>query len=104
MQSRSNGRDFRLTQGLPNGVDDFGGRVWLLDHRECAGGVGALPKRGVETPGDQDDREDLAASAHFFEQLDPAHFRHMEIEDQAVSVAATDGVEKFLARGEFASF
>jgi hypothetical protein len=41
---------------------------------------------------------------HPFEQLDPAHPRRLEIEDQTVAVGTAAGSEKFPAGREFADF
>ena len=86
-----NGWLMPLTRGASYQVEDFGGLIRLLDGRQGTGGAGALPGLGVEAPGNEDDRKPVAAPAHPFEQLDPAHFRHMKIENQAIAIATADG-------------
>jgi len=97
-----NGWLMPLTRGASYQVEDFGGLIRLLDGRQGTGGAGALPGLGVEAPGNEDDRKPVAAPAHPFEQLDPAHFRHMKIENQAIAIATADGGKKLPTGGEFA--
>jgi len=44
----------------------------------------------------------LASSAHQFEKIQPAHSRHVNIEDQTVAFADAVGGEEFPARAKYA--
>jgi hypothetical protein len=62
--------------------------------------MGPPPGPGIRAAADDDGRTYVAPPAHGFEELDPVHFRHMDIKDQAVALAGPASSEKLSARRE----
>jgi hypothetical protein len=60
--------------------------------------MGPLPHEGIREAADDDDGPHIAPPAHGFEKLDPAHSRHVDIEDQAVAVRDAISGEKLAAK------
>jgi len=92
------------SQGASHEVENFGGPIWLLQDCERSRGTGALPDPDIEPAADEDDREHVAAAAHPFEPLDPAHSRHLDVEDQTVAIISAARIEKFPTGREFSDF
>src|SRR5271165_1759842 len=60
-------------QRRPNSVDNFLGRVGLLDKGEPPGSPGAISGRSVRPAADEDDRQRVPALMQLFEKLEAAH-------------------------------
>jgi two-component system sensor kinase FixL len=76
--------------------------IGLFDEGKSAGGCGTALDRGARLPGDDDDRDVVAAAAQRFEHLQSADARHMDIDKQAVARFRPNPVEEFTAGREFA--
>jgi hypothetical protein len=84
--------------------EDFAGLVWFFDDRERTGSLSPAPGCRIETASDEDDGDPVASPAHPFEKIQPAHSRHVNIEDQTVAFTDAAGGEEFPARAKYAHF
>jgi len=84
--------------------EDFASLVWFFDDRERPGSLIAPLDCRIEAAGDQDDGDPVASPAHPFEKIQPAHSRHVNIEDQTVAFADAPGGKEFPARAKYAHF
>ena len=82
--------------------EDFIGLVWFFGDRERRGCLSPAPGCRIETAGDEDDGHPVASPADPFEKIQPAHSRHVNIEDQVVAFTYAAGGEEFPARGKHA--
>jgi hypothetical protein len=98
--TESGPQSLALIQGAAHEAENLLGLTWLLDDRECPGDANPVCGRGIDSAADYDDRMHVAAAPYGFEKLDAAHSRHVNIEDQAVALAGSAGIEKPPARCE----
>ena len=84
--------------------EDFAGLVWFFDDRERTGSLSPAPGCRIETAGDEDDGDPVASPAHPLEKIQPAHSRHVNIEDQTVAFTDAAGGEEFPARAKYPYF
>ena len=87
---------------MSNESEDFAGLVWLFDDRERPGSLGPAPGCRIETASDENDAGPVASPAHSLEKIQPAHSRHVNVEDQTVAFTDAAGGEEFPARAKYA--
>ena len=90
------------TQSMSHDSENFAGLVWFFDDRERPGSLSPAPVCRIETACDDDDGDPVASPAHPFEKIQPAHSRHVNIEDQTVAITDAVGGEEFPARAKYA--
>ncbi len=93
-----------LSQRLPNKPKDFCRLKRLFQDREGSGSPGAGRVRRARPAGDDDDRYLIAPLPQFFEEIEPAHPRHMDVKDQAVLIGGFPAIEKRFGRRKVARF
>lgn len=82
--------------------EDFAGLIRFFDDRERPGSLSPAPGCRIETAGDEDDGHPVASPADPFEKIQPAHSRHVNVEDQTVAFTDAAGGEEFPARAKYA--
>jgi hypothetical protein len=66
----------------------------LFEEGDHADGTGAGAGGAVGMGGDDNDRQRVAASAQFFEDVEAVDVRHRDVEDQAVAAGRPRAIEK----------
>ncbi len=89
---------------LPNKAKDFCRLKRLLQDRQGSRSPGAGSCRHARPTGNDDRRYLIAALPQFFEKIEAAHPRHLDIKDQAVLVGGLPAIEKRFGRRKVARF